>query len=501
MSINGSYMKELSVIATRASTSVSGVFDVPSMMKASQALSEEIALDKLLLLLMKIAAENAGAERGALVLKRAQQMRIEAEVSAEHGPSVPDSPVPLEQSSVLPVGIIRFVTRTQECVVLSDAAREGAFTQDAYVMRHRPRSVLCMPLVHQGDVKGILYLENNLMEGAFTDGRAELLRVLCAQMAISIENAYLYADLEARVAERTRELQEAQALLLRFEREAIETQMAGGFAHEMRNALTGAKMLLGKVRGEGEEPTSLCVENSRMLCEMYRRLKHVLPAEEGAAMATLLRQVNAREEQIDASVRAADDALRRALSITNLILEYARIGRGRPGNETVDMLALASAIVRESEVDLEAHGIRIEMAIEPGITLTGREHHFYSILKNLILNARDAIVEKDSREDRSIRVFVTEEPSRHVLCVTDSGVGIPVGERSRIFEPFFSTKPETGTGLGLSTVRKLVALYNGSIEVDSEVGRGTSVTISLPTPPGHSSLPPDSLASRARLER
>lgn len=215
-------------------------------------------------------------------------------------------------------------------------------------------------------------------------------------------------------------------------------------------------------------------------------------------MAAVLRQVNACEEQIDASVRAADDALRRALSITNLILEYSRIGRGRPGNEVVDMLALASAVVRESEVDLRAHDIKIEIAIEPGITLTGRELHFYSILKNLIQNARDAIVEKDGREGRSIRVSVTQEPSRRVLCVTDSGIGIPADERSRIFEPFFSTKPETGTGLGLSTVRKIVALYDGSIEVDSEVGRGTSVTISLPTSQSPSSGPSDSPASRAR---
>lgn len=464
----------------RPMASASGVFDFPSVIKATQALSSEITIEKLLVRIMSVVVENAGAERGALILKRGQELKVEAEVSAEEGTRILSPPAPVDESRGLAASIIHYVARTQRSVVLQDAAEEGAFTKDAYIAGTRPKSVLCMPLVHQGDVKGVLYLENNLTTGAFTDERAEVLSVLCSQMAISIENAHLYAGLEVVVDERTRALREAQARLIALEKEATEVQMAGGFAHEMRNTLTGAKMLLGRVYIENEGRASLCVENSRKLKEIFLRIKDHTTPEVRAAVAVLLKQLNGNEEVIDTVLGDVGEALERALATTHVILDYARLGRERPGSALVRARPLVEAIVRESEGDFAAHGILVETEIDPDCILVGKQAHYYSIVKNLLLNARDALVENDDQADRIIRIRIEDDPLRCVLRVTDTGGGIPAEHRARIFEPFFSTKPETGTGLGLGVVRKLVALYGGSIEVDSDVGRGTSFCILMP---------------------
>src|SRR5262245_50515300 len=95
----------------------------------------------------------------------------------------------------LSVAVVNYVARTHESVVLNDAARKGPFTADSYIVVHQPHSILCAPLLNQGNLNGILYLENNLASDAFTPDRLELLQLLSAQAAISIENARLYAGL------------------------------------------------------------------------------------------------------------------------------------------------------------------------------------------------------------------------------------------------------------------------------------------------------------------
>ncbi len=169
--------------------------DLSSVLKASQAISEEIVLDKLLANLMEIVIENAGAQQGYLLLKQAGRWVIEAEGVVDQATVTTLQSLPVEAGQVAPA-IVNYVARTHEAVVLDDAVNLGDFTGDAYIVTHRPKSVLCLPLLNQGQLGGILYLENNLTTGAFTADRLQLLNVLSAQAAISIENAALYADLE-----------------------------------------------------------------------------------------------------------------------------------------------------------------------------------------------------------------------------------------------------------------------------------------------------------------
>lgn len=178
----------------------SSTLDVASVIKASQTISGQIVLEKLLSNVMHILIENAGAERGVLILERAGAWYVEAEGMIGHTHSMPPQPCPIETlppSSYLPLTLIAYVTRTAQSIVVHNALHQGDFTQDPYMLVRKPLSVLCTPLFNQARMIGVLYLENTLTTGVFTTDRLTLLHVLSSQAVISIENARLYAHLEA----------------------------------------------------------------------------------------------------------------------------------------------------------------------------------------------------------------------------------------------------------------------------------------------------------------
>ena len=172
--------------------------DLATVMKASQAVSGEIVLEKLIKTLMIIALQHAGAERGLLVLPNGAEQRIAAE--ARTGPDCVE--VKLRDETVapsdLPDSLLHYVIRTQESVILDDAWVQNLFPEDEFVRQQRPKSILCLPLVKQAKLMGVLYLENNLAPRVFTPKRLAMLKILASQAAISLENTRLYRDLEER---------------------------------------------------------------------------------------------------------------------------------------------------------------------------------------------------------------------------------------------------------------------------------------------------------------
>jgi PAS domain S-box-containing protein len=181
-----------------------GELDVETVIEASQAVSSEIVLPKLIEKLMRIAVEHAGAERGLLILFRGDELQIEVEATTGYG----RVEVTVRQAAVipsdLPQSVLHYVIRTRERVVLDDASVGNLYADDEYVRQKRARSVLCLPIVKQTKLVGALYLENNLTPRAFTAKRIAVLELLASQAAISLENARLYSDLhrsEAFLAE------------------------------------------------------------------------------------------------------------------------------------------------------------------------------------------------------------------------------------------------------------------------------------------------------------
>jgi PAS domain S-box-containing protein len=180
--------------ATTIETAVEQL-DLGTVMKASQAVSGEILLEQLVQTLIGIAVEHAGAGRGLLILPSGEEYRIAAEARTDRD----EVAVQLRHASVtpsdLPDSLLRYVIRTQESVILDDASDQNLFSDDEYIRLQHSRSILCLPLVKQAKLMGVLYLENNLAPGVFTTRRLAMLELLASQAAISLDNARLYADL------------------------------------------------------------------------------------------------------------------------------------------------------------------------------------------------------------------------------------------------------------------------------------------------------------------
>ena len=193
---------------TGTSSGVAQILDLATVIKASQSLSGEINLDKLLSTLMQVMIENAGAETGAMILIEGNSLFLAVQCT---GKSCNLHSTPIVDCNNIPIAIINYVSRTQETLVIDDATTEATFAADSYIIQHQPKSVLCLPIQHQGKPIAILYLENNLVTNAFTPDRLAVLTILASQAAISIENAQLYANLEAKVEGRTKELQQSEA--------------------------------------------------------------------------------------------------------------------------------------------------------------------------------------------------------------------------------------------------------------------------------------------------
>jgi PAS domain S-box-containing protein len=185
------------------------LLDLATVIKVSQAVSGEMVLEKLIERIMRAAIEHVGAERGLLILPRSGELQIEAEARGN------DVTVHLRDvtAAVLPESVVRYVMRTREDVILGDASARNPFSADPYIVQHRARSIVCLPLVNQARLNGVIYLENNLIAHVFTSDRITILKVLAAQAAISLENTRLYRDLENREA-KIRRLVDANILAI-----------------------------------------------------------------------------------------------------------------------------------------------------------------------------------------------------------------------------------------------------------------------------------------------
>ncbi|MBP0013452.1 MAG: AAA family ATPase [Roseofilum sp. SID3] len=185
--------------------------DIDTIFKANRVISGQIVLDRLLVELMHIILQNAGAQTGCLIVVNEDDLVIEASGSVDSEEIVALQNQRVTESNTVCHAIVNYVARTQERLVLNNACYSGNFTRNPYIKTNQSQSILCIPLVNQGKLISMVYLENNLTVGAFTDDRVNTLQVLSGQAAIALENAYLYRNLEQKVEKRTAELALANA--------------------------------------------------------------------------------------------------------------------------------------------------------------------------------------------------------------------------------------------------------------------------------------------------
>ena len=214
------------------------LLDLATVIKVSQAVSGEMVLEKLIESLMRAAIEHAGAERGLLILPRGDHLLIEAEATIGENDVTVHQRDTSVNAAVLPESVVRYVMRTRHDVILDDATAGNQFSADPYILQYGVRSILCLPLINQAKLTGVLYLENNLAARVFTPDRITVLKVLVSQAAISLENTRLYRDLEDREAKIRR---------------LVDANILGIFIWNVEGAIVGANEAFLRMLQYGRE--------------------------------------------------------------------------------------------------------------------------------------------------------------------------------------------------------------------------------------------------------
>jgi predicted ATPase/signal transduction histidine kinase/tRNA A-37 threonylcarbamoyl transferase component Bud32 len=484
---------KLKVTTSSSSSSSSNpgvILDLVTVIKASQAISGEIFLEELLNKLMTMMIENAGAQKGFLILNQDEKMLIEA-AKIDEKMQVGQS-VPVEESQELALSVINYVARTQKSLLLNDAANHPTFSTDLYIQSKAPKSILGSPIINQGKMVGILYLENNLTTGAFTSERIEILRILCAQAATALVNASLYEkleeysrNLEVKVEERTQELKEkneqleltlqqltaAQKQIISQEKLASLGMLTAGIAHEIRNPLNFINNF-----------ASVSVNLAKELEEELENQGENLEAESVEYIKEILTDL--RDNMIEINQQG-----QKAQSIIQGMLMHARSDSGKRQKSDINAI-LAEAI------KLVYHGKRAkdfnfnisietsyDSSIEPiEVFVQDISRAFINIINNACYAAFAKKKEMPAEFAPTLSVKTLDQAENIQIKIRDNGPGIPEDLREKIFHPFFTTKPTgEGTGLGLSMTHDIiVGQHQGQIEIQSEKGHFAEFTILLP---------------------
>ncbi|MGC1247974.1 MAG: ATP-binding protein, partial [Spirulinaceae cyanobacterium] len=460
-----------------SSSTISLALDFAAVLKASQSLSKEIELNKLLATLLKLVIENAGANKCVLMLNESGQLQVEAVMELGKPPNIRES-VPIEASQNVALHLVNTVKRTLQSAVIMDATVHSPLSNDSYIQQHQPKSLLCTPILYQGKLLGLVYLENNLVAEAFTADRVEIVNLLCTQAAISIENAQLYQQLEAyshtleeKVEARTSELRAAQQQMISQEKLASLGALTAGVAHELRNPLNF-------VNNYAEGSTELSVD----LLEAIEEQAEVINSED----LEYLKEIVVDLKDNAAAIKQHGQ---RAASIIFNMMQHARSDDS--GSQKVNLNKLL-----EEARQLAYHSKR---SVDNNFNITfstqyddsiGEVEVFSSSLNRAFINLIDnACYAAWSKYQEQGKLFVptlsitTKKLTEQIeIRIRDNGAGIPAQVAEKIFEPFFTTKPTgEGTGLGLSLTHEIiVGQHLGTLQLETEPDAFSEFIITLP---------------------
>lgn len=402
--------------------------DLVSVTKASQALSREIVFERLVELLVANTLVHAGARRGLLILMRDGEPLIVARGHTQNT----GVEVLLGNSVVhgqLPLSILYTVVRTGQTVALERAERDDRFAADDYFSEHPGGSVLCLPLLKQGEVIGVLYLDNSLAAGVFTHARVGMIELLAAQAAISLETSRLYGELleeNTRRRETEASLQVARAELAQVSHSTVLGELAASIAHEINQPLV-----------------SIVSNASASVRWLQRDVPNVQEALEG------LRDIS-KDGKRAADIIHALQALAKQKASNRHWLSIDEVIR--------HVLLLTAVEIAQKQVKVKT---RLEV---PEHRVLADAVQMQQVLYNLIVNACDAMVQvPEARRWLTVVSWVAAQ-DQLVVTVEDTGPGISAEHGAKIFNAFFTTKP-TGMGMGLAICRSIMTAQGGTLHM------------------------------------
>lgn len=422
--------------------------DFLSLVKTLQTLSTEIELSRLLEKIMGIVIENAGAERGLLIIEEGGDWEIIAEKDVNNPVILSDQRRVLSEvddKGTVPTGIIHYVIRTKESLVLNDVMNHEQFGELPYLETRPAKSMMSLPLIKQNRLIGVIYLENTLSTGAFTPRAQAGLELLSGQLAISLENALLYEGLEQKVKERTREVVKQKAEIEKQAEELVDKNekllelgeyketMTSMIVHDLKNPLNGIVNTVGN--SSLEEQNQAMRQSGKIMLNMVMNILDVSKYQE-SKMALSLNARNLR--------KLAENSL-----------------------EQVQFLAQKKMITLNNRVD---EGLEVFVDIE--------------VMERVIINLLTNAI-KYTPVSGDITIDASPAAEGYVrLSVIDTGEGIKKEDIKLVFQKFGQVnKRKSGglasTGLGLTFCTLAVEAHGGKMHVDSEYGVGSTFSLTL----------------------
>ncbi|MGB3514759.1 MAG: ATP-binding protein, partial [Microcoleaceae cyanobacterium] len=494
--------------------------DITTILKSSQALSGEIQLENLLSTLIRLVMENAGAQKCALILLKDQQLILEAIANVPNNAPITNNQqylqnfqrplTPVSTSPEIPQTLINYVWRTQEFLVFEDATTEATWANDPYIKRDQPKSILSTPIAKQGKLIGILYLENNLTNAAFTPERLQLLEMITAQAAISLENAILYGNLtiaktqleitnqtlEEKVQKRTQELNQknqdltqtleelksTQTQLIQTEKMSSLGQLVAGVAHEINNPVN---FIHGNLLYAQDY-----AQNLLDVIQIYQQY-YPQPVPEVTDIIEEV-ELNFLAEDLPKLLNSMKVGSNRIREIVESLRNFSRLDEAE--KKLVDLhqgidstLMILQNSLRPQPQELEITVVQ-NYAKLPKIECYPGELN--QVFMNIISNAIDALQPmriKSSEPSQNIQPQITitteiKATNQLIIRIADNGMGMNEEVQKRIFDPFYTTKPVgKGTGLGLAiSYQVVVERHGGELECFSTIGKGTEFMIKIP---------------------
>ncbi len=470
--------------------------DLTTVLKASQALYSEIQLEKLLATLLQVVMENMGGDKCTLILVKNDNLTIVATADSR----VANTPIlstlqpslPVESSQEVPVSIINYVSRTQETLLIDDKIVQTSLSSDSYFHQQQPQSLLCTPIINQGKLIGILYLENHLTAGVFTSDRLQMIKVLTTQAAISLENAQLYHQLEEyshtleqKVEARTQEITEkatqleltlaklysAQSQLIQAEKMSGLGQLVAGIAHEINNPIN---FIYGNL-----EPASQYINSLIELNNLYQKFyPQPFPEIEAKIVDIELEFLVDDLQKLLSSMKLGADRIRQiVLSLRN----FSRLDEAEIKPVDIHDGIDSTLLILQQRLNSNRQNREIKIVKKYGKLplINCYASALNQVFMNILSNAIDAL---GNHHQPSITIETEVQAPNVLIHITDNGSGISESIRNKIFEPFFTTKPiGSGTGLGLSiSYSIIVEKHGGELTCISIPGKGTEFLIKIP---------------------
>lgn len=458
-----------------SSTNINTILDFTAIFKASQSLSSTIQLHELIHQLTQILLQHSGGDGCALIMpNQACEWHFVAIATLN---TVELCTEPLEGNNHLPVKLIQYVKNIKEVVVIDDLKTDLPVIDD-YLIQQQPKSVLCLPILNQGQLIAILYLKNRTTSGVFTSDRIMILNFLCTQAAISLENARLYQQAQTYA----QQLEQSQLQIVQSEKMASLGNLVAGVAHEINNPIG---FLNGSINN-GEDYVQDLLAHLALYQQHYPN--PVTPIQDHAQEIDLEFLIEDLPKLLDSMKGAAD----RMKGISTSLRTFSRADTEHKVSANLHDGIDSTLLILKYRLKANEFRPAIKVIQEYGqlALVECFPGQLNQVFMNILANAIDMFDEMAKTQSPQEIAANSQQITIHTamiepdvqIRIRDNGKGMTEDVKARIFDHLFTTKGVgKGTGLGLAIARQIVVeKHGGSLEVQSEVGRGTEFLIQLP---------------------